>query len=65
MTCKLYEHPFDTIKVLMQVNQNVCKLYAFHVQGMYRNSFDCLKKTVSLYGFKGLYRVSIVESAHQ
>ncbi|KAK8798477.1 hypothetical protein WA588_003558 [Blastocystis sp. NMH] len=23
---------------------------------MYRNSFDCLKKTVSLYGFKGLYR---------
>ena len=45
-TCKLYEHPFDTIKVLMQVNP----------KGVYRNSFDCLKKTVSLYGFKGLFR---------
>lgn len=61
-TCKLYEHPFDTIKVLMQVNPKVFYLCCFHIQGVYRNSFDCLKKTVSLYGFKGLFRVYVISS---
>ncbi|KAK8830132.1 hypothetical protein WA556_000774, partial [Blastocystis sp. ATCC 50177/Nand II] len=44
--CKIVEHPFDTIKVLMQVNGNE----------VYRNSFDCLKKTVRAHGIRGLYR---------
>jgi len=45
-------HPFDTVKVRLQTMPKVVPGQA----PMYTGTWDCVKKTVKLEGFRGLYK---------
>lgn len=53
-----FDFPFDTIKVLQQINP-VFLLFNL-IQNTYKSTIDCIGKTYRKYGLNGFYKVCYI-----